>query len=87
MPETEIMPRCPPMQADRIRVAIATEEDRATIYRLRHSVYARELRQHPENTAGERDCSIISAAHWIGLGFLPVNSAAFAADTVAARSR
>ena len=28
-----------------------------------------------------RDCSIISAAHWIGLGFLPVNSAAFAADT------
>ena len=27
------------------------------------------------------DCSIISAAHWIGLGFLPVNSAAFAADT------
>ena len=31
-------------------------------------------------------CSIISAAHWIGLGFLPVNSAAFAADA-AARSR
>jgi hypothetical protein len=28
---------------------VASEEDRAVIYRLRHDVYARELRQHPEN--------------------------------------
>jgi histidinol-phosphate/aromatic aminotransferase/cobyric acid decarboxylase-like protein/GNAT superfamily N-acetyltransferase len=28
---------------------MATDEDRAVIYNLRHEVYARELRQHPEN--------------------------------------
>jgi histidinol-phosphate/aromatic aminotransferase/cobyric acid decarboxylase-like protein len=30
---------------------LATDEDRAVIYALRHEVYARELRQHPENEA------------------------------------
>jgi len=32
---------------------MATDEDRSVIYNLRHEVYARELRQHPEN-ADER---------------------------------
>ncbi len=36
----------------RIRIALAREEDRPAIYRLRHAVFARELAQHPENTAG-----------------------------------
>jgi histidinol-phosphate/aromatic aminotransferase/cobyric acid decarboxylase-like protein len=33
----------------RLRVALATDRDRDRIYRIRHSVYARELHQHPEN--------------------------------------
>ena len=36
----------------RIRIALATEEDRASIYHLRHLVYAQELRQHVENPKG-----------------------------------
>jgi histidinol-phosphate/aromatic aminotransferase/cobyric acid decarboxylase-like protein/predicted GNAT family N-acyltransferase len=38
---------------EKIRIAIATDDDRATIYRLRHDVYARELQQHHENERGE----------------------------------
>jgi hypothetical protein len=37
----------------RLRISVATEQDREVIYHLRHSVYARELRQHPER-ADER---------------------------------
>lgn len=33
----------------KIRIALASEIDRRTIYSLRHEVYARELRQHSEN--------------------------------------
>ena len=36
----------------RFTLAIATETDRETIYRLRHTVYARELGQHAENPQG-----------------------------------
>jgi histidinol-phosphate/aromatic aminotransferase/cobyric acid decarboxylase-like protein/N-acyl-L-homoserine lactone synthetase len=36
----------------RITLRLATERDRETIYRLRHEVYARELRQHRVNGAG-----------------------------------
>lgn len=36
-------------QPHRIRIALATNQDRNTIYRLRHEVYARELGQHEEN--------------------------------------
>lgn len=36
----------------RIRLALATPEQRETIYRMRHEVYARELRQHAENSEG-----------------------------------
>lgn len=32
-----------------MRCRMATEGDRAAIYAMRHQVYARELRQHPEN--------------------------------------
>ncbi|HEV2969128.1 MAG TPA: GNAT family N-acetyltransferase [Pirellulales bacterium] len=38
----------PPVQT-RIRIAPATNQDRAAVYRLRHQVYARELHQHAEN--------------------------------------
>ena len=34
-----------------IRIALASETDRRTIYSLRHDVYARELHQHHENAA------------------------------------
>jgi GNAT superfamily N-acetyltransferase len=33
----------------RLRIALATELDRETIYKLRHDVFARELAQHAEN--------------------------------------
>jgi len=36
----------------RIRLAVATKEDRGEIYRIRHSVYAEELGQHVVNRAG-----------------------------------
>ncbi len=39
-------------RAERLRVGVAPERDRDRIYRLRHEVYASELRQHPENEAG-----------------------------------
>lgn len=41
------------MDARRIHIALATNDDRKAIYRLRHEVYARELGQHPENATGE----------------------------------
>ena len=37
---------------DRIVLSLATPSDREEIYRLRHNIYAQELRQHPANTAG-----------------------------------
>jgi histidinol-phosphate/aromatic aminotransferase/cobyric acid decarboxylase-like protein/GNAT superfamily N-acetyltransferase len=36
----------------RVRIELANESDRQTIYRLRHEVYARELGQHPVNGTG-----------------------------------
>jgi len=39
-------------ETDRLRLEVAKAEDREDIYRLRHEVYARELKQHAENTAG-----------------------------------
>lgn len=41
-----------PPSDGRIKIALATERDRQTIYRLRHEVYARELAQHEENPQG-----------------------------------
>jgi len=35
----------------KICLSLATDEERESIYAIRHQVYARELRQHPENTA------------------------------------
>ena len=35
-----------------IAVSLADERDRATIYAIRHQVYAEELKQHPENVSG-----------------------------------
>src|SRR4051812_31178484 len=40
-------------ESGRIRIAMAAERDRETLYRMRHAVYATELRQHPENAAGQ----------------------------------
>lgn len=36
---------------NRLKISLATEQDRQTIYRLRHEVYASELAQHAENPA------------------------------------
>jgi histidinol-phosphate/aromatic aminotransferase/cobyric acid decarboxylase-like protein/GNAT superfamily N-acetyltransferase len=38
--------------AMRIALSLADDRDRESIYAIRHQVYAGELRQHPENTAG-----------------------------------
>jgi hypothetical protein len=35
-----------------LSVRVAGEADREAIYRLRHRVYASELRQHAENAGG-----------------------------------
>ena len=42
----------PSERALRLTVAVAGRTARQQIYRLRHAVYARELRQYPENDAG-----------------------------------
>ena len=39
-------------EASRIRIALAGEEDRTAIYRIRHRVYAQELGQHPPRRGG-----------------------------------
>jgi histidinol-phosphate/aromatic aminotransferase/cobyric acid decarboxylase-like protein/GNAT superfamily N-acetyltransferase len=36
----------------KLRIALASEDDRAAIFRLRHAVYACELGQHPQNETG-----------------------------------
>ena len=36
----------------KLTIAVATDEDRSALYRLRHQVYASELGQHPENSDG-----------------------------------
>ncbi len=43
----------PILAAKPIVIRLATETDRAQIYRLRHDVYARELGQHARNSAGQ----------------------------------
>jgi histidinol-phosphate/aromatic aminotransferase/cobyric acid decarboxylase-like protein len=42
----------------RLTITVANDEDRDTIYRLRHAVYASELAQHPENAAGRLSDSL-----------------------------
>src|SRR6266581_392964 len=41
-----------PISQARINLSVATDADREALYRLRHEVYARELRQHLVNSAG-----------------------------------
>src|SRR5213596_3771675 len=36
-----------------VRISLAPPEQRRTIYRMRHQIYARELGQHRENAHGE----------------------------------
>ena len=47
----------------RIRISLATEQEREAIYRLRHDVYAQELHQHAENTQG-RLTDALDAYNW-----------------------
>lgn len=49
----------------KIRIAQATPDDRAAIYRLRHEVYARELGQHPENAEAQLSDSLDSFNEYI----------------------
>ena len=44
--------RLVPASASHFTISLATESDREAIYRQRHAVYARELGQHAENSAG-----------------------------------
>ncbi len=39
-------------QISLIKISVASEDDRAVIYKIRHEVYGRELRQHKENKLG-----------------------------------
>src|SRR5947209_13874930 len=64
-----------------VRIGLATASQRDAIYRLRHEVYARELRQHAENERGEiRDALddgnvYIAASAGTGLaGFVSITS-------------
>src|SRR5688572_29025470 len=41
-----------PRSSSRLRLALASPADRQEIARLRHDVYASELRQHPPNDEG-----------------------------------
>lgn len=41
-----------PSGNQKLRIALAADRDRETIYRLRHQVYAQELHQHPVNPEG-----------------------------------
>ena len=40
------------MECPNITVAMATELDLESVFRMRHEVYATELRQHAENDSG-----------------------------------
>ena len=40
------------MKNSQVSIGIASEDDRQTIYRLRHQVYAVELGQHEQNPEG-----------------------------------
>jgi hypothetical protein len=41
------------MSVLKLRLKLAEERDRPAIYRLRHTIYAGELRQYPENSLGQ----------------------------------
>jgi histidinol-phosphate/aromatic aminotransferase/cobyric acid decarboxylase-like protein len=50
---------------DQLRIALATEQDRATIYRLRHLVYALELHQHAANERGQLTDALDAYNHYV----------------------
>lgn len=49
----------------RLRIAIASENEREIIYRMRHTVYAGELGQHSSNPAGRLTDSLDEFNHYI----------------------
>lgn len=60
-----------------LQIGLATEAQRATIYRMRHAIYAQELGQHPENSDGtlrdeldQRNVYIAAAAGDRVVGFV-----------------
>ena len=57
-------PAAPPASA-RYRLARATAADRAEIHRIRHQVYATELRQHPENPDGRLEDALDAANEYL----------------------
>ncbi|MEO6005630.1 MAG: aminotransferase class I/II-fold pyridoxal phosphate-dependent enzyme [Opitutus sp.] len=52
-PVSRVFPTRGQLDQRRFRIAVATAADRQEIYRVRHEVYARELRQHQTNTNGQ----------------------------------
>jgi histidinol-phosphate/aromatic aminotransferase/cobyric acid decarboxylase-like protein/GNAT superfamily N-acetyltransferase len=86
-----------PPPRERITLALATEEDREVIYRLRHDVYARELGQHARNDEG-RLCDaldkfntyIVAAQDDEIVGFIsvtPPGAGSYSMDKYVARER
>src|SRR5688572_21308228 len=82
--------------SNRLRFALATEQDRQTISQLRHEVYARELRQYPENSLGELRDSLDAFNFYITaslageiIGFVsitPPNGASYSIDKYFSRT-
>ena len=63
----------------RLAIVLAAAEDREAIYRFRHDVYARELRQHRTNDIGclrdsldERNVYLVAKAHGEIVGFVSI---------------
>lgn len=50
---------------DRIRISTASGDDREAIYRLRHDVYASDLRQHPTNSQGRLTDVLDTFNHYV----------------------
>src|SRR5437660_3883332 len=79
----------------RISLALANEQDREKIYRIRHAIYARELGQHAVNETGRlTDCLdgcnyyLVAKADGEIAGFVsitPPNAPSFSIDTYIAR--
>jgi histidinol-phosphate/aromatic aminotransferase/cobyric acid decarboxylase-like protein len=82
--------------SNKLRLALATDQDRQTIYQLRHEVYARELRQYPENSLGELRDSLDAFNFYITaslggeiVGFVsitPPNGASYSIDKYFSRA-
>ena len=54
-----------PVSPGHICLALATDDDREAIFRLRHEVFARELGQHSPNPAGRLRDALDDCNHYL----------------------